>query len=68
MIAHRTFSRHGGVTPRGMLEAQQEAREQAEAFISTELNDSDIVSISESALPSTWGRNLVSVTVWYREK
>ena len=26
----------------------------------------DVNSITESALPSTWGRCLVSVTVWYK--
>ena len=67
MIAHKTFSRHGGLRPQGMLEAQEEARAQAEAFISTSLTDGDIVAITESALPSNWARNLVSVTVWYRE-
>ncbi len=66
MIAHSTFSRHGGVTAKGMMEAQEQARAEAEAFIARELNDEDVVAITESALPSTWGHCLVSVTVWYK--
>ena len=66
MIGYKTFSRHRGITPRGMLEAQEEVRAEAEAFISRELREDDVVTIAESALPSTWGRCLVSITVWFR--
>ena len=64
MIAYGTFFRYGGVTAKGMMKAQEQARAEAEAFIARELNGEDVVGITESALPSTWGRCLVSVTVW----
>jgi hypothetical protein len=66
MILHRTFYEHGGLMTRGMMEAQEKARADAEAFIAKEIAADDVVCISESALPSTWSKCLVSVTVWYR--
>ena len=67
MIAYKTFSGHKGMTARGMREVQDDARAQAKEFIAAELNDGDVISITESALPSTWSRCLVSVTVWYKK-
>ena len=66
MILHRTFYEHGGLLARGMIEAQKRARADAEAFIAQEMAAENVVCISESALPSTWSKCLVSVTVWYR--
>ena len=68
MITYRTFSRSGGVTVRGMTQTQDRARKEAEAFIANELVEDDLLAITESALPSTWSRCLVSVTVWYRQR
>jgi hypothetical protein len=68
MIVHRTFSRHRGWTSKGMRAAQEEARAEAESFINRELNEDDVVAITESALPSTCSFCLVSVTVWYRKR
>jgi hypothetical protein len=68
MIVHKTFTRHKGLTPKGMLQAQEEVRAEAEAFIAREVNTDDVVAITESALPSTWSFCLVSVTVWYRKR
>jgi hypothetical protein len=65
MIAHKTFTSHSGLMAKGMARAQEEVRAQAEAFIARELDADDVISIAESALPSTWSKCLVSVTVWY---
>jgi hypothetical protein len=67
MIVHRTFSRPSGVTPRGMNKGQVSARSEAEAFIARELKDDQVISITESAVVTTWSRCLVSVTIWYRK-
>ena len=67
MIAHKTFSTHAGVTPRGMNKGQGSARSEAEAFIARELKDDQVITITESAVVSTWSKCLVSVTVWYRK-
>ena len=39
MVAYNTFSIHRGVTPKGMLEAQDEVRSRAREFIAAELHD-----------------------------
>jgi hypothetical protein len=68
MIAHKTFSKHGGVTFKGMIKTQEEVRAEAQAFIASKIDPEDVVSITESALPSTWSNCLASVTVWYRKR
>jgi hypothetical protein len=67
MILYKTFSRLKGMTATGMLEGQEEARAQAQAFIARELQPDDVISITEAALPSTWSQGLFTVTVWYRK-
>ena len=67
MIVHKTFTRHAGVTARGMNKGQGSARTEAEAFIAKELDEDQVISITESAVVSTWSKCLVSVTVWYRK-
>ena len=67
MIVHKTFSRLRGMTSKPMLEAQEEARAEAQAFIASELQPDDVISITEATLPSTWSQGLFTVTVWYRK-
>lgn len=68
MIAHRSFKRKTGLTQKNILEHQELVRKEAENFIRNELNDDQIVNISEAAviipLGMTW--TIVSATVWYR--
>ena len=66
MIAHRTFSGHRGIGPKGMLKNQAAAREEAQAFIADTLQDEDVISVTESAIVSTMSKCLFTVTVWYR--
>lgn len=68
MITHRTFTGVGGVMVTGMKSTQEEVRAQAEAFMASHVDPDDILGITESTLPSTWSKCLVSVTVWYRER
>jgi hypothetical protein len=68
MIVYETFSRLKGLTASGMLQGQQEARAEALAFIAERLEPEDVVSVTESALPSTWSQGLFTVTVWYRKR
>lgn len=66
VIAHKTFSGHRGIRPKGMLRNQAAVREEAQAFIADTLQDEDVISVTESAIVSTMSKSLVSVTVWYR--
>lgn len=52
------------MTAKKSLVKRQELREKAESFIRNEINEEDVVSISESAISM---RGFYSVTVWYRE-
>jgi len=67
-ITCKTFTKSRGTTVKGMQQAQDEAGKETEAFIANQLRADDVVAITESALPSTWGHCLVSVTVWYRAR
>jgi len=68
MITYRTFSDYKwvGWSPRGLLERWDRVRERASNFIQSELNDEEIVAITESAFGnSPYG---FSITVWYKQK
>ena len=66
MIVHKNFSESMvALTAKKSIIKRRELREKLEAFIRDEINEEDIVSISESAL-SMGG--FYSVTVWYRER
>ncbi len=65
MIVHKNFSESmTSLTGKKSSVKRRELREKLEMFIRNEINEEDIVSISESAI-SLGG--LYSVTVWYRE-
>jgi hypothetical protein len=68
MIAHRTFSGVGGKLASGIRKTQREVRAQAEAFLAESVDPDDVISITESAVPSTFSQCLVSVTIWYRKE
>jgi hypothetical protein len=66
MIVHRNFSESMvALTAKKSLVKRRELRETVQAFIRDEVNEEDVISISESAF-SMGG--FYSVTVWYREK
>jgi hypothetical protein len=57
------------MTAKSILEAQEEIRAQAEAFMAREIDADDVINVTESSLilPLTnW--SLFSVTVWYRKR
>ena len=63
MIIHKTFS---GPTVGSQASAKREKiRGDAEKFIADEINEEDIVSITETAVTSN---GFFSVTVWYRKR
>ena len=65
MIAYKNFTEStGGMTADKSLAKRQEVRDRAESFIRNELNEEDVVSISESAISI---RGFYSVTVWYKK-
>jgi hypothetical protein len=68
VITYRTFSdyRWFGLFPRGLLERWERVREQARSFVQSELNDEDIVAITESAFGNS--PYAFSITVWYKQK
>lgn len=67
MIRHKTFTAEKGVTARGLIESQESARQQAEDFVAKELDDQDLVNITENSLilPLS-SKGLFTVTVWYK--
>ncbi len=67
MIRHKTFTQEKGVTAKGLIESQELARQQAGAFIAQELDDQDIINITENSLilPLS-SKGLFTVTVWYK--
>ena len=69
MIVHKTFAQRKGMTSKRILDAQQEVRARAQAFIAHEIDSEDVVNITESSviLPLT-DRGFFSVTVWYRKR
>ncbi len=66
MIVHKTFTEQTtGVTGQATLGNREKLREKAEEFIANELNEEDIINITETAI-TTGG--LFSVTIWYRKR
>jgi hypothetical protein len=66
MIVHKTFTEGTtGLTGQAALGNREKLREKAEEFIANELNEQDIINITETAI-ATGG--LFSVTVWYRKR
>jgi hypothetical protein len=68
VITYRTFSDYKwvGFSPRGLLERWDAVRQEALAFVASELSEDDVVAITESA----WGNSpyAFSVTVWHRKR
>lgn len=66
MIVHKTFTEQTtGLTGQAALGNREKLREKAEEFIANELNEEDIINITETAI-ATGG--LFSVTIWYRKR
>jgi hypothetical protein len=67
MISYKTFSDYKWVafSPPALLERWDKVRQQAHTFVARELDESDIIAVTESA----WGNSpyAFSVTVWYRK-
>jgi hypothetical protein len=65
MIVHKNFSESMvALTSKKSFVKRRELREKVEAFIRDEINEDDVVSISESSF-SMGG--FYSVTIWYRK-
>jgi len=66
MIGHKTFTEQTtGLTGQAALGNREKLREKAEEFIANQLNEEDIISISETAITTS---GLFSVTIWYRKR
>jgi hypothetical protein len=68
VIAYRSFTKRTGLTQKSILEKQVFIRREAEAFIQNELDDEQVVNISEAAvvIPAGMTCTVVSATVWYK--
>jgi len=65
MIGHKTFTEQTtGLTGQAALGNREKLREKAEEFIANELNEEDIINITETAITTS---GLFSVTIWYRK-
>ncbi len=66
MIVHKTFTEQTtDLTGQAALGNREKLREKAEEFIASELNEEDVINITETAI-ATGG--LFSVTIWYRKR
>ena len=66
MIVHKTFTEQTtGLTGQAALGNREKLREKVEEFIANELNEEDVINITETAI-ATGG--LFSVTIWYRKR
>jgi len=66
MIVHKTFTEQTtDLTGQAALGNREKLREKAEEFIVSELNEEDVINITETAI-ATGG--LFSVTIWYRKR
>ena len=64
MIVHKTFSKQTtSLTGQAALDSREKLRKEAEEFIANEINEGDVINITETAM--TPG-GLFSVTIWYR--
>jgi hypothetical protein len=70
MIVHKTFTEPTvGFTAQTVLAKQEKLREKAQAFVANELNDEDVVNITETVMTTLRLFSVVgffSVTVWYK--
>jgi hypothetical protein len=67
MITHRTFYvTKVLLTGNAALRNWEQVRDEAQAFIASEISDEDVVGITESSASN--GPYLFSVTVWYRKR
>jgi len=72
MMVHKTFTELTvGLTGQAALAKQEKLREKVEEFIANELNDEDVINITETIM--SIGRlfsigGLFSVTIWYRKR
>jgi hypothetical protein len=72
MIVHKTFTEQTiAFSGEASLAKQEKLREKAEQFIASELNDEDVISITETQMGV--GRiftvgGLFSVTVWHTKR
>lgn len=55
MVVYKTFTEHGGLTIKGVNQAQEKVRSQAQAFVNEFMDEVELISISESAFRSSWG-------------
>lgn len=65
MIAHKTFTKQTtGLTGKTSLGNREKLRAKIEKFVTDEINEEAIISITETA--TTVG-GLFSITIWYRQ-
>ncbi len=65
MIVHKTFTEQvASLTGKAALTKREKLRGKAETFISDEINEQDVVNITETAMAVG---GLFSITVWYRK-
>ena len=66
MIIHKTFTEPTvGLTGKAALGNREKLREKVEEFIRNEIDEEDVVNITETAITVS---GLFSVTVWYRKR
>jgi hypothetical protein len=64
MIIHKTFTdQTTSWTGKDALNKREKIRKEAEDFIANEINEQDVVNITETAMTSN---GLFSVTIWHR--
>ena len=67
MITHKTFPGVGGKLANAIRKTQKEVRDQAEEFLAESVDPADVISITESVVPSTFTQCPVPVTTWYKK-
>ncbi len=66
MIAHKTFTEQTtALTGHAALNNREKLRAKAEEFIANEINEEDVISITETAMMPG---GLFSVTIWHRKR
>lgn len=66
MIVHKTFTEQTtGLTGQAALDKREKLREKAGEFIANELNEENVISITETVMTAG---GLFSVTIWYRKR
>ena len=65
MLVHKAFTEQmTSLTGKAALVKREKLREKAAKFISDEINEQDVVNITETAMAIG---GLFSITVWYRK-